>query len=309
MCKVNSAPGVNRKMSSSPASSSCLSSLLGCITPPVSCSAGGRTTKELDTRPDSNIIRLTRYGPSPPDQTILSSSAEHLESALPNGSAPQFSEQSLLRSKRFTTGQVRNAPAGRRRPAISLRNSSSVRLLASVVLPGTSRLSAGRSGRLIATQTRTTIRAQAHRRADAVCEATAEGRTRDFQLSAGPAPRPALRHLGSPAQHRPSSAASKKTPVSPDPANTVWADRRLVTAYEELRRQAVEGGQRGPGLALLMARGFRCWMEGASQLLLPADNRTRPLPCGESSLPTGLRGEGAVLLVNMLLHKAYKELT
>jgi hypothetical protein len=210
MCKVNSAPGVNRKMSSSPASSPCLSSLLCCITLPVSCSAGGRTPKELDTRPDSNIIRLTTYGPSPADQTILSSSAEHLESAPPNCSAPEFSKQSLLRSKRFTAGQVRNAPAGRGRPAIGLPSSPSVRLLASVVLSGTSRLSAGWPGRLIATQTRTTIRAQAHRRADAVCEATAEGRTRDFQLSAGPAPRPALRHLGSPAQHRPSTAASKK---------------------------------------------------------------------------------------------------
>jgi hypothetical protein len=84
------------------------------------------------------------------------------------------------------------------------------------------------------------------------------------------------------------------------------ADRRLVAAYEELRLQAVQGMQRGPGLALMMTRGVRCWMETCSQLFTNEGSCTqvpdRPAP----AMPSGFRGELVVLLASMLLHRASK---
>jgi hypothetical protein len=85
-------------------------------------------------------------------------------------------------------------------------------------------------------------------------------------------------------------------------------DRRLVAAYEELRAQAVEHWQRGPGLALMRTRGFRCWMEACRQFVetsFPADIaslKERP----ETDVPTGVRGEIVVLLANMLLHRVFR---
>ena len=82
------------------------------------------------------------------------------------------------------------------------------------------------------------------------------------------------------------------------------ADRRLVAAYEELRFQAVQGVRRGPGLAVMMTRGFRCWMEVCSQLFANEGSCTqvpdRPAP----AMPSGFRGELVVLLANMLLRRA-----
>jgi hypothetical protein len=93
--------------------------------------------------------------------------------------------------------------------------------------------------------------------------------------------------------------------VNPDPAISL-ADRRLVAAYEELRFQAVQGLQRGPGLALMIARGFRCWMEVCSQFFANEVSCTqvpdRPAP----AMPSGFRGELVILLASMLLHRASK---
>jgi hypothetical protein len=94
--------------------------------------------------------------------------------------------------------------------------------------------------------------------------------------------------------------------VSPEPAAISLADRRLVAAYEELRFQAVQGVRRGPGLALMMARGFRGWMEACSQLFANQGSCTqvpdRPAP----SMPSGFRGEVVILLASMLLRRASK---
>jgi hypothetical protein len=94
--------------------------------------------------------------------------------------------------------------------------------------------------------------------------------------------------------------------VSPEPAAISFADRRLVAAYEELRSQAVQGWLRGPGLALMMARGFRYWMEACSQLFANEGSCTqvpdRPVP----SMPSGFRGELIILIASMLLRRASK---
>jgi hypothetical protein len=91
-----------------------------------------------------------------------------------------------------------------------------------------------------------------------------------------------------------------------EPVAALFADRRLVAAYEELRSQALGGWQRGPGFALMLTRGFRCWMDACRQLLDTASIRLQAPDRPESLLPTGLRSEVVILLAGMLIHKASK---
>jgi hypothetical protein len=96
--------------------------------------------------------------------------------------------------------------------------------------------------------------------------------------------------------------------LNADPDSVVVGDRRLVAAYEELRLQAFERFQQGPGMAILMTRGFRCWMEACGQLL-GSPSGTGLQKCLESCIPVGLRGEVVVVLASILLHRASKGMT
>jgi hypothetical protein len=85
-----------------------------------------------------------------------------------------------------------------------------------------------------------------------------------------------------------------------------FTDSRLVAAYEELRAQAVGGWRRGPGLALMLTRGFRCWMEVCRKLLDTASTSQMP-PCRpEYPVSADLRNEIVIVLSNMLLHRVSK---
>jgi hypothetical protein len=266
-----------------------------------------RMQKELDIQLYMYIIIFTLEHARPTaNQTIILAPAGHTESSPESSAARELSRRRVLRCGRFAAGQVRDAAAGGCRQATSQSGSQDVWLFAPVVLSGTGSLSRSWPCRAVATETRAPVRAQAHARTDAVCGTTSARRADDLQFSAGRTNRTALRCLGSPAQYRSSAAASKKTAVSPEPAAISFADRRLVAAYEELRSQAVQGWRRGPGLTLMMARGFRCWMEACSQLFANQGSCTqlpdRPAP----SMPSGLRGELVILLASMLLRRASK---
>ena len=67
--------------------------------------------------------------------------------------------------------------------------------------------------------------------------------------------------------------------------------------------QVVERRQQGPGIAIMMTRGFRCWMEACGQLL-GAPSRTELQERAESCSPAGLRGEVVILLATILLRRA-----
>jgi hypothetical protein len=304
MCKANYVVHVKGKMSGRP-----LRSL-----PSPSCSLlfssmhankqQDSAQKELDIHYNMYIIIFTERGRPATNQTIILARAGHAESSPESGTARELSRQRVLRCGRFAAGQVRDAAAGGGRQATAQSGSKDVWLFAPVVLSGAGGLSRSWPCRAVATETRAPVRAQAHARTDAVCGTTSACRADDLQPSVSRTNRPALWCLGSPTQHRSSAAASKKTSVSPEPAAIPLPDRRLVAAYEELRSQAVQGLRRGPGLALMMARGFRCWMEACSQLFANADRCTqlpdRPAP----SMPSGFRGELVILLASMLLRRA-----
>jgi len=93
--------------------------------------------------------------------------------------------------------------------------------------------------------------------------------------------------------------------MNPESTSPALTDRRLVAAYEELRCQAVQGG-RGPGLTLMMSRGFRCWMEAWTQLLANECSRVQRLDPPESSVVSSVRRELVILLASMLLHRVSK---
>jgi hypothetical protein len=76
---------------------------------------------------------------------------------------------------------------------------------------------------------------------------------------------------------------------------------RLLAAYEELRRQFMNG-QRGPGLALFIRRGMRELMNAC--LLCTASPSTKVLAVRneDAVLLPSTRSEVVLILAGMLLH-------
>ena len=303
MCKANSVQSVRRMLSAERA----VLLLCKAAGSPSTPMEGVLNThkKELDTALDSYIIRFTRCARLAEDQTIVTAPTGRAESSSRSSTAREFSGQRVLRSARPGAGKVRDAPASGGRQATGQSGRKDVWVLTSVVLSGTGGVSGNWSGRTLATQARTTIRAQADERVDGVCGTTSGGRTGNLQPSTGRSNRTAFWHLGSPAQHRPSVTASKKTPVSAQPAATPFTDRRLVAAYQELRSQAVQGWRQGPGLALMINRGFRCWIEACSQFLANEGQSLAPEPLA-TSMPSGVRSEFIIVLASMVLQRVSK---
>lgn len=308
MCKGNSAVHVNRKMSAGslpgqPAAMSLRESRIA-----NSMLSPSQVHKTLDSNLRRDIIIFTYLnGRSAAGQTIIAPPAGHPESSPGRGPARELSQPRLFRSGGSAPGQIRDAATGRYRRTAGQPDSQGVRFLAAIVLSGAGGLSASWPRWLVAAETRTPIRPQAHGRAHAVRHTTPGGRAGDFYVATSATSGTALRRLGSPPQHRASVAASKKTPLTAESISACSTDDRFVAAYEELRRQAVQGG-RGPGLALMMSRGFRCWMEAWGQLFAKECSRAQPADPAEPSVVSSMRRELVILLANMLLHRVSKEI-
>jgi len=271
----------------------------------VECSASEQ--KELDKEPARNIIIFTyAYGRFASVQTKLPARAGYAQSAAAGRPARSLQGQRVFRCRRSVAGQVRNAPPGRGRQSANQPGGESLRILAAIVLSVSGCVRAGRPRGSAPAEARTTIRPQADARTDELRRAIAPGRAGHFQFSTDGENCRTFRRLSSPAQHRPATPASKKTPVSAEPAAVSSPDSRLVGAYEELRAQAVAGWRRGPGLALMLTRGFRCWMEASRQLLDSASASQVPACRAENPLTTDLRNEVVIVLAGMLLHRASK---
>jgi hypothetical protein len=305
MCKPNYAENVKRKMSDRLALSNCRS--LEYLRKYAYIPRDGAQIR-LDSKTYMYIIIFTtiKHGRPATNQTIFLTRAGHAESSPESSAAREFSRQRVLRSGRFAAGEVRDGAPRECRQAIGQSGSKDVWLFTPVVLSSAGGLSRGWPGRAVTTKTRAPLRAQTHVRTDAVCDTTSARRADHLQSSDSGTNRRTLPCLGSPAQHRSAATTSKKTPVSPAPAVISLADRRLVAAYEELRFQAVQGVRRGPGLALMMTRGFRCWMEACSQLFTNEGSCTQVPDPPAPAMPSGFRGELVVLLASILLRRASK---
>ena len=260
--------------------------------------------KGLDNCRHLDIIVFTAYVGIGAEQTIVPAASRYAEPASGRRHTRKLPPKRVLRPGRSAASQVRDASAGRYRKHASQSGRQSIRLLAAFFLSGTGSLWRSWTRRPAAAETRAAIRAQTDAGTDGFRCATPCGRSGHLQFPSGQTNRRALWRLGSPAQHRSPGAAPKKTTLSASDS-VVGSDRRLVAAYEELRSQAVERFQQGPGMAILMTRGFRCWMEACGQLL-GSPSETGPRKCLESCSPVGFRGEVVVLLASILLHRASK---
>jgi hypothetical protein len=90
--------------------------------------------------------------------------------------------------------------------------------------------------------------------------------------------------------------------MPPSSGGSSWAAR-----YEELRQQVLSGDSRGPGLAVLLGRGMKAWLDVAGSLAV------RPVPPQPEiaadagplrTVPAGWRTQLTALLAGMVLHGA-----
>lgn len=73
--------------------------------------------------------------------------------------------------------------------------------------------------------------------------------------------------------------------------------------YEELRRQVLAGDSRGPGLAILLSRGMKTWLDVATSLEVrptPPQNVTDAGPL--QTVPGEFRNLLTAVLAGMVLH-------
>ncbi len=80
----------------------------------------------------------------------------------------------------------------------------------------------------------------------------------------------------------------------------------LVARYEELRRQVLNQSSRmhrGPGLALLIQRGMRAWMDVSSRCPITPSSTTLRLSNRDDVLALDQRGEIVMILATMALHQ------
>lgn len=83
----------------------------------------------------------------------------------------------------------------------------------------------------------------------------------------------------------------------------------LLAAYEELRHQFLEpvaGSVPGLGLALLLERGMRAWMEACADVVPRAAAPEELRPCRQTLLSPSARTEMVVLLAGMALEVSGK---
>lgn len=81
----------------------------------------------------------------------------------------------------------------------------------------------------------------------------------------------------------------------------------LLAVYEGLRYNAVgsqERKQSGVGLALLLSRGMRGWMQACKQLLQVVPRKVMESPAKPEPLPRDVRTDVIVLLTGMLLQRS-----
>ena len=211
--------------------------------------------------------------------------------------------QRLLRSQRLGAGEIRDATTGPSGQAYGFPNGQGVWFLPPVVLPSRICFRAGRSVWITSPEAWSKERSQAHSKSDGVRgRAANRGAITEFR-SAGRTGAAPLPRESAPPQHRAAASAGKKTPISLPPTHTAEPFEKdgLIAAYEELRRQLLNG-QRGPGLALFMRRGMREWMNGCSLCVAPSPTKEFTAAPDEAVLPQGARTEIVLILAGMLLH-------
>jgi hypothetical protein len=266
--------------------------------------------EELDSVLGENIIIFTHCHASFFSKTAIASSGRRAESESRRRHGRVVSAKRVFRSRRFGSGQVRDAAASATRGTVGQRSCPSLWLFPAFVLSGTSRFRRGGLGRFTASQTRTTRRPQVDSRSNGFRQpdpgtgsVLVLGRDRQAHSAA-------VSDFHSPAQYRSPVEPSKKTQLSVGEPMDRGQHAELSTAYEQLRNQVLgENGKppRGPGLAVFLERGMKAWIDAYRQWsAITAASRTARSPLS-TSLLAPVQNDVIVLLTGMLLARTVQE--
>src|SRR5215467_2647777 len=166
----------------------------------------------------------------------------HTQSSPPGCATSSVPRQRFLRPGRHDSGQVRDASTGPGRQFVNFPGSPRVWAFPAVVLPGQQGLRAGWPVGVGAAETRPQKRSQTHAGSEGIRSGKANiGSVAQFS-STGGSREDGFQRSGSPAQHRASVSAGKKTSLKSSLAPLAAPkEEALIAGYEELRRQALIG--------------------------------------------------------------------
>jgi hypothetical protein len=274
--------------------------------------------KDLDNGLPDGVILFTLLEPLRPshidgrqntrNQAESSPTSRHAQSSARRDHSPIVPNKRFLRSRRYDPGQVRDAAPSACRAAAGHSVGKGIWFLTPLFLSGTTGIRAERSVGIDTAETWASQRTQANHRCHGVSQQSSSQRFITTDRGFGADGERRVRCGGAPPQHRTSTLTAKKTPMSPIPS-AMCGNNELVGQYEELRRQVLDrslGIHRGPGLALLIQRGMRAWMDVSSICSnTPSSTTLRPSN-REDVLASDQRGEIVMVLAAMALHR-YQE--
>jgi hypothetical protein len=78
----------------------------------------------------------------------------------------------------------------------------------------------------------------------------------------------------------------------------------FAARYEGLREQVLIGDSRGPGLAILLSRGMKAWLNAVNSLDVPTPPEPENTADAEplQTVPGGYRAQLTAVLAGMVLH-------
>ena len=276
------------------------------------------TKEELDRLLELDIIILTRRDRHFEDllnarqgdqkvQARSSQAARHSQSASEHGGRPSFRDCRFLRSRRRCASQVRDASPRHRRQAVRHSVCYGIRLLTAYLLSSRRRLSARWPLRVSAREERAPARSQAHAGRSGLRYATPGERSLAAPSGLGRCHPGTVRYKCSSPEYRTrTEAAGKKTSLNPAAGARKTAEpEALISAYEDLRRQAAESSSSGGlGMAIFLDQGMVAWMLACSWVASTNPDNSHRCRTTAAPLPDELRGEVVLVLAAMALKQA-----
>ena len=275
------------------------------------------TQKGLDNRPEVYIIIFTsdrrcsggliNAQQGQKVQARRPQAARHAQSASRRGDRPSVRSWRFLRSRRPSATQVRDASPRHGRQAVGHSVRYSIRLLTPYLLSRGSRLSARWPLRAIAREARTPKRSQTHAGGSGLRDTTSVERSFVASSGFGCCHPGTVRCKCASTEYRTrTKAAGKKTSLNPvSGARKPAEPEKLISAYEDLRRQAAQCSIAGGlGMAILLGQGMVAWMLACSWLASTNPDNMRRCPITATPLPDELRGEIVLVLAAMALKQA-----
>jgi hypothetical protein len=269
-----------------------------------------RAEKRLDGFLYENIIILTRRRGPLCSKTATASPGGGAEPEGRRRHERTISAERVLRSRRFDSGQVRDAAPSGTGGTAGERSCSILWLFQAFVLSCTSRFRRGGLGGVAATKTRTTRRTQVDRRSDGFRHPDPRTGCLLVLGTDRRAHSETVSNFHSSTQYRSPVEPSKKTQLSVNQSTERGRHEELSTAYEQLRSQVlgINGNPpRGPGLAVFLERGMKGWIDAYRQWsALTATSKTARSP-RSTTLCKPVENEVIILLTGMLMERTVQE--